>query len=266
MADIDITATFRPPSADWTTLSKSSRSTIEALYRHPLSHNVEWSEIVALFGKLGTVDHKPHNGIAFGIGGERHRVHKLHGNDLSGAEVITFRHMLTRAGWGPESRQSAAGAGASDRPAAVTLEPPDLLVVIHQHEARLYHLDVRSADLADHVIRPYDPHHLLHHVSHNDQAREQRQQTPEDKAFYERIAQAVSPAGAVVVIGHGTGRSNAAQRLTEYLHKHHPDTFQKVACEAVANLSSLTAPQLLDLGRRALTAGTPPSSTERKTS
>ncbi len=265
MTEIDITATFRPTPANWTALSKSSRGTIEALYRHPLSHNVEWSDVVALFDKLGTVDRKPHNEIAFGIGGEHHRVHRPHGKDLSGTEVMAFRHMLTRAGWAPHNSEPVAAAGASDNPAAVTLEAPDLLVVMDQHEARLYHLDVRSADLVDHVVRPYDPHHLLRHVSHNDQAREQRQRRPEDHAFYESIAQAVLPARAVVVIGHGTGRSNAAHHLTEYLHKHHPDTFQKVACEVVADLSSLTAPQLLDLGRQALTAGTPPSRIERPT-
>jgi hypothetical protein len=39
----------------------------------------------------------------------------------------------------------------------------------------------------------------------------------------------------------------------ESIHQHHPETFQKMVCEVVADLSSLTAPQLLSLGRRALT-------------
>ena len=271
MKEVEVTATFSPARGDWATLSKTSRSTIEALYQHPLSHNLEWSGVVSLFERLGTVDHKGHNEIAFGLGGEHHRVRKPHGKDLTTTEVMTFRHMLTRAGWAPQGAASKAGAETDGKVAPATLEPADVLVVVDHHDARLYHLDVRSVDLVDHVIKPFDPHHLLHHVSHNDQAREQRQRMPEDHAFYESIAQAVLPAGAIVAIGHGTGRSNAAHYLIEFLHKHHPDTARKVVCEVVADLSGLTAPQLLDLGRRALgdpgrgalTAGTPASPTER---
>lgn len=263
MEEFEVTATSSPARGDWAKLSKTSRRTVEALYQHPLSHNLEWSGVVSLFERLGTVDHKGHNEIAFGLGGEHHRVHKPHGKDLTTAEVMTFRHMLTRAGWAPQGTASKTGAVTKGKAAAATLEPADLLVVVDHHEARLYHLDVRSADLVDHVIKPFNPHHLLHHVSHKDQEREQRQRMPEDHAFYESIAQAVLPAGAIVVIGHGTGRSNAAHHLIEFLHKHHPDTARKVVCEVVADLLGLTAPQLLDLGRRALTAGTPVPPTER---
>lgn len=259
MAEVEVTATFGPAPGDWTNLSKGSRGTIEALYQHPLAHNLEWSGVVALFEKLGGVDHKSHNEIAFRIGGERHVVRTTHGKDLTTTEVMAFRHMLTRAGWAPQSSASKVGAAASSNPAVHVEKSTDLLVVMDHHEAQLYHLDVRSAHLADHVIKPYDPHYLLHHVSRNDQAREQRQRTPEDHAFYESIAQAISPAGAVVVIGHGAGRSNAAHQLIEFLHQNHAVIAQKVVCEVVANLSSLTAPQLLDLGRRALTAELPPS-------
>lgn len=277
MKEAEVVVTFRPPPGDWTTLSKTSRSTIEALYQHPLSHNLEWSGVVALFEKLGTVDQKGHNEIAFGIGGEHHRVHKSHSKDLTATEVMAFRHMLTRAGWAPQVAASKTGAATSGMPAAVTGVSPDLLVVVDHHEARVFQLDVSSKEAGNHVIRPDDPHHLLHHVSHNDQAREQRQRTPEDHAFYESIAHAIQPVGAssgvVVVIGHGTGRSNAAHHLIEFLQKHHPATARKVVYEVVADLPGLTAPQLLDLGRRALgnvdrlalTAGAPALPTERTT-
>jgi hypothetical protein len=49
------------------------------------------------------------------------------------------------------------------------------------------------------------------------------------------------------VVGHGAGHSNAADRLVEFLRLHHPDTSRKVTREAVADLSSLTPPQLLVL-------------------
>ena len=255
MKNVEVTATFGSAPGDRTTLSKSSRNTIEVLYQHPLSHNLEWSAVVALFEKLGSVDRKGNNELAFALGGEHYRVRKSHTKDLTPPEVMAFRHMLTRGGWAPAG--PAAKAGVATPVETVSVEPPDLLVVIDHQEARLYQLAVQWADVVDHVITPFEPHHLLHPTSHNDQAREQRQRTPADNAFYESIAQAAAPARSVVVIGHGVGRSNAAHHLIEYLHKHCAATARKVVCEVVADLSSLTTPQLLDLGRRALTPGTP---------
>jgi hypothetical protein len=62
----------------------------------------------------------------------------------------------------------------------------------------------------------------------------------------------LASARAVVVVGHGAGHSNAADRLVAFLRLHHPETFAKLRGELVADLSSLTPPQLLVLGRRAL--------------
>jgi hypothetical protein len=64
----------------------------------------------------------------------------------------------------------------------------------------------------------------------------------------------LASAHAIVVVGHGAGHSNAADRLVEFLQLHHPDIFRKVTREVVADLSSLTPPQLLGLGRRALSS------------
>ena len=59
-------------------------------------------------------------------------------------------------------------------------------------------------------------------------------------------------ASHVVVVGHGHGHSDAAHHLVEYLQAHHPETYDRTVTEQVVDLSALTGPQLLDLGRRAL--------------
>jgi hypothetical protein len=248
----DINVTFGPAKGDRTTLSKACLATIDALYRHPIAHNIEWSDVVTLFTKLGTVHQKPQNAIAFEINGEHRLVRKPHTKDLTAAEVMEFRHMLTRAGWSAASANETTAISDGPRETAAAAE--DLLVVVDHHETRLYRLDVRSNDPVDDVIRPYDPHHFLHHLSHKDQPRERGQRAAEDPGFYQRIAAAVVASGRVVVIGHGEGHSNAAHHLIGYLKLHHPETARKVTCEVVADLSSLTPAQLLVLGRRALSS------------
>ncbi len=232
--------------------------TIDAIYRHPLAHNLEWSDVLALFGKIGTVDQKGNDEVAFGLAGEHHRIRKPHTKDLTTAEVMAFRHMLTRGGWAPQAKPDPSIKTEHVGSAEGVAEPrpdllPDLLLVVDHHESRLYHLDIGSKDLVDHVIKPYDPHHFLHHLTHKDESRERGQRAPEDYAFYEAIAQAILAGGRIVLVGHGKGHSNAADHLAAFLEKHHRDTFQRVVREVAADLSALTAPQLLDLGRRALT-------------
>jgi hypothetical protein len=245
--------TFGPPAAGRAALSKASRRTLQAIYRHPIAHNLGWADVVALFGSLGTVDQKSHNEITFGIGGAHHRVSKPHSKDITVDELLEFRRILTQAGWSPDAAAVAdAGENAPHDAPAVARTPPDLLVVVEHHEARIYHLDMQSAEPLDHVVKPYDPDHFRHHLTHKDLSRERGLRAPEDPSFYRRLAEALAPARAIVVIGHATGHSNAADRLIDFLRLHHPETFQKITREVVADLSSLTPPQLLVMGRRAL--------------
>jgi hypothetical protein len=128
----------------------------------------------------------------------------------------------------------------------------DLMVTVDHHEARIYRLDVGSHDTSEHAIKPYDPHHFLHHLSHKDQPRERGQRAPEDAGFYEEIAHGLVAAGRIVVVGHGSGHSNAAMHLVEHLRTHHHTIFEHLAREVTTDFGDMTAGELLDAGRRAL--------------
>jgi hypothetical protein len=218
------------------------RRTLDAIFRHPSAHNLEWSDVVALIDTIGAVDPKGGQEFAFEVAGQRHIMRKPHTKDLTGPDVIELRRFLQHAGW------------SADQPAPVAVAPaaPSLLAVVDHHEARIYHIDVASDDPALHVIKPYDPHHFLHHLAHKDQVREKGQRAPEEASYYEQIAQALATGGRIVLVGHGTGRSNAAHHLTEYLRQRHRETYLRIAHEFVADLSSITTPQLLELAQEGL--------------
>jgi len=232
------------PAPNHPALAGSHSKTLGAIFRHPLVHSLEWNDVVALIEKIGGVDHMANNEVTFEVAGERQRFHKPHTKDLPGSEVIELRKFLQRAGWSPE----APPHSASD----VSPVAPSLMVVVDHHEARLYAVSGTTSEDAKLEIKPYDPHHFLHHLTHKDQSREQGQRAPEDPGFYERIAQAMSAGGRIVVVGHGTGKSNAAHNLTDYLRSHHPETYRRIVRELVADLSSSTPPQLLELAQQAL--------------
>jgi len=225
-------------------LTGSHRRTLDAIFRHPAAHNLEWRDVVALIGKLGTVHEASNDSFTFEIAGHRHVMHKPHTKDLTSDAVLDLRHFITKAGHSPETRSEPA---ADPIPAA-----PDLLIVVDHHGAKIFHVDVTADETSAHVIRPYDPHHFLHHLMHKDQSRERGQRAPEEPAYYDSIAAAVALGGRLVVVGHGTGKSNAAHHLVEYLKTHHRETYARVVRELVADLSAITPPQLLMLAREAL--------------
>jgi hypothetical protein len=227
-------------------LSKSDRQTLDSLFAHPIAHNLEWRDIVGLFTKLGTVEHLPNNETSLRIGAEHQVLHRPHSKDLTTEEVMALRHFLTRG-------------GLSGKNSSSPLSTADFLVAVDHHEARIYRMDLHPpADAAELTVKPYDPHGFLHHLTDKDQTRQHGERAAEDPGFYEGIGAALIqavPHGHIVIVGHGKGHSDAAHHLQDWLRLHHAEIFQRIAGTITADLSALTPPQLLELGRELLTPG-----------
>lgn len=232
----------RPPIR--TTLHGAHLRTLEAIFRHPTAHNLEWMDVLSLMERISAVRRDGDNKWAFTIGAEHYQMHKPHTKDLTSSEVVDLRHFLQRAGCSPGQPSEAA---ADSKPAS-----PSLMIVVDHHGAKIYRIEEGSGEERAVKITPYDPHHFLHHLAHKDQSRQEGQRAPEDTEFYKRIGDAVSVGGRIVVVGHGTGKSNAAQHLVEYLRTHHRETYQRIVHEITADLSAITAPQLRQLAEEAV--------------
>lgn len=224
-------------------LKGSHRRTLDAIFRHPTAHNLEWSELIRLIGDIGEVDEKANSEFVFDVAGHRHLMRRPHSKDLTTSEVLAVRAFLAQAGWSAEH-----AAPPAVHPKSIA---PSFLIVVDHHTTRIFEVDLTSNIVSEHVIRPADPHHFLHHLVHKDQSRERGQRAPEDPAYYEKIAEAVAKGGTIVVVGHGDGKSNAAHHLTEHLGSHHRQIYQRIVAVIDADLSDITTPQLLDLARQA---------------
>jgi hypothetical protein len=219
----------------------ADRRTLDAIFRHPLSHNLSWRDVVSLFTAIGGAEEKHNGEFVFRAADDILTMKKPHNKDLTGPDVMDLRHFLNRTGWSP----SASGPPNADA------APPDLrlIVVIDHAGAKVYRID-RSAD-GDHGVTAYDPKHLIHHLERKMRDEDRDETYPEDQRFFEQVAAAISGGGEIVVIGHGKGQSNEADHLSAYLQTHHKQTCARIVREIVADLSRLTTPELLDLGRRA---------------
>jgi hypothetical protein len=218
--------------------------TFEALFRHPTAHNLEWQDLVSLVEKVGSVHRRGGDKFDLEVGGVHYLMHKPHAKELSSSEVVNVRHLFEQAGWsaGADARAAAPPSAAVD----------SALVVVEHHEARIYHVAVKPGEGSADEIRPYDPHHFLHHLAHKDQLREEGQRAPEDFGYYEQISNALVSASRIVVAGHGKGKSNAARHLVEHLRVHHPETHRRIVAERELDLSATTPRELLVVARQAL--------------
>jgi len=71
---------------------------------------------------------------------------------------------------------------------------------------------------------------------------------PEEPSYSRQIAAALAPARRIVlVVGHGTGHSNAAAHLEELLRASHPEIGRRIVATKRLDLSSITERQLLAL-------------------
>jgi len=84
-------------------LSGHHGRTLEALFAHPVSHNVEWHDVVSLLEHVGTVEEE-HDGrfhVTVGSQSQTFDRPRHHSHSLDEQEVLDLRHMLSAAGVTP---------------------------------------------------------------------------------------------------------------------------------------------------------------------
>jgi hypothetical protein len=224
-------------------VSQSDRATLDDIFRHPLAHNLAWTDVVALVKHVGHVEERSDNEFVFEIAGQKQHIHKPHSNHLTAPELMELRHFATRAGLSAKVRPTAAD------PEVTTTQ--GLIVVIDHREAKIYHIDLAVGDGHRHAIRPHDQRHFVHAPADKDHSSRHREGATDDRKNYELVAGAIAAGGRMVIIGHGKGESSAAHMFSQFLRTHHPETFHRIANALVADLPRLTDPQLLELADQA---------------
>jgi hypothetical protein len=195
-----------------------------------LPRNLSWSDTVELIGQIGEVQPHGSDEFVFIVGTNRAFFKHPHTHDLGVEEVARLRKFL----------REASPAAVSAKPA----QPCRMVVVIDHHVAHVYQDTDQKVPAAEHTVRPYDPSGFHRHTVHKKEAHYKGERVPEDKSFYEQIAQDLLPANEIVLIGHGTGKSSAVDHLAEYLKTSHHDISLHVVATETADLSALTEPEI----------------------
>jgi hypothetical protein len=82
-------------------LSSHHRDTVERIFSHPPSRNIEWRQVVSLLETVGSVTHEHNGKLRVTLGPETETLPAPHGKDVDVQILVDLRRMLKQAGFAP---------------------------------------------------------------------------------------------------------------------------------------------------------------------
>jgi hypothetical protein len=214
------------------TLTGSHLRTYQTIFQHPVSHNLDWRHVRALFDHLAEVVEQPNGNLKVTRNGQSLVLHPPRTKDVAGTdEIMALRHFLERSG--------------TPLPATDKKEAHWLLVIDH-HEARLFRSEMHGA--IPQQILPHEPEDYFRHA-HNSKDFSRGQEKPNPNNFFEPVAKALQDTGAILIFGTGTGMSSEMDQFMAWLKLHHPELTRRIIGSVIIDEHHLTEGQLLEKAR-----------------
>jgi hypothetical protein len=237
---------------DTTHLDNHHRRTAEAILSHPVSHNIEWREVLSLLETIGEVTEEHNGKFKVSVGGETETLHRPSGKDVGEQMVVDLRRMLGAAGISVEGlrereHMSTRLAGAEHNGHAI--------LVISYHGADIYPTDATGSAAPTRIV-PEDASgklRTMHHKANN----------PEgwygkiEKSWYTQLAEALRPAAQILIVGNGKGHSNGMLHFMQYLAQHDHDLMKRIVGSIESDSEDLTEAEILALARDFYGDGSP---------
>jgi hypothetical protein len=82
-------------------LNNRHRDTLERIFRHPSSGNIEWRQVLSLLETIGTTTEERNGKVKVTLGPETEVLQPPRGKDVDQQTIVDLRRMLTRAGFAP---------------------------------------------------------------------------------------------------------------------------------------------------------------------
>jgi hypothetical protein len=82
-------------------LNHHHRVTLDKIFRHPLSGNVEWRQVLSLLEAVGTTTQEHNGKVKVELGGQTEVFQPPEGKDVDRELIVDLRRMLTYAGLEP---------------------------------------------------------------------------------------------------------------------------------------------------------------------
>ena len=84
--------------------------TVEQIFSHPSSGNIEWRRVLALLESIGAADEEHNGKFKVTLGGETEVLVAPRGKDVDQRMIVDLLRMLKRAGYAPERAEADGGS------------------------------------------------------------------------------------------------------------------------------------------------------------
>ena len=82
-------------------VNSDHRATLERIFAHPGSGNIEWRQVRSLLETLGAVSEERNGKLKVTLGGDTEVLQPPRDKDIDAQMIVDLRRMLTRAGIAP---------------------------------------------------------------------------------------------------------------------------------------------------------------------
>lgn len=82
-------------------LTSHHRDTLDHIFRHPLSHNIEWRAVLSLLKAVGSVQETHQGNFLVTLGTETETFEPPRRKDIDAQQVVDLRRMFKNVGYGP---------------------------------------------------------------------------------------------------------------------------------------------------------------------
>ena len=89
-------------------LNSDHRNTLNKIFQHPASHNVEWHDVLSLLAAIGSVARHRDNKVAVTVGSETRFFDIPEHKDVEVDSIVDLRRLLAEAGYGIPTGEGAS--------------------------------------------------------------------------------------------------------------------------------------------------------------
>jgi hypothetical protein len=206
--------------------------TYNTIFQHPISHNLKWHDVHALFRELGQIEEETNGNFKVTRNGQALVLHPPRTKDVSEMdEIMSLRHFIERS---------------ETIPPEANEKETHWLVVIDHHEARIFRSEMHGA--VPQLILPHKSEDYFRHAE-NSKDSSRGQEKPDPNSFFEPIAKALMAGSHILIFGAGTGMSSEMDQFNAWLTIHQPDLARRIIGRVVVDEHHLTEDQLLAKAR-----------------
>lgn len=217
------------------------QTTLEALYAHPLRHNIRWDHLLGLWQSLGgEVQRLDHQRLRLRLpdGGEtwlHHAVGRRHAV-LAGDDVLRVRHLLQEAGITPEHPLAPGAPERGD-------QARRLVIRLDHRGADVFWL---QGDTTEHsTLQPHGLWASEQNLTHRHDRDLAGQRAPIDHDYLRRLTLTLESADRALLLGHGHGEANLMHTFLDHVHRHRPELLARIGATELIDDTALSDAQLL---------------------